>query len=189
MRRLVIVPLVAGAAFISSILAAPAFSLDNGDVAATVTPATPCISIAAVAGGTLQFPSKTFSTNLANVISEVDGPLVTNCSGVTENIYGNGSSASNGAGGAIWTLLSPANPSNAQCVAGETLYSANKYALRHNVAAGDQRFFTESQIAVKLSAADGVQPPYKLQMYMPCSGSLGVGTAMNFTITFTATIP
>ncbi|MBA4181156.1 MAG: hypothetical protein C0506_11255 [Anaerolinea sp.] len=184
MRRLAVVSLVAGAALISSILATPAFSQSSGEIAATVTAAAPCISIAS---GTLGFPSRTLSTSDANSVSEVNGPTVTNCSTVPESVF---ASATDAAGtGAGWFITSPGSLSPVLCAPGGDLTNKNRFALNHFVDAGDQRTLGASLSTIKAAQPVGALAAYKLQLYMPCTSSDGIGTTMSFTITFTATIP
>lgn len=181
MRRFVIVPLVAGAALISSILAAPAFSADNGTVNATVQVTGPCITL----GGTdITFPATKFSTSTTNAIASVGGPSVTNC-GSAAQLHGKGTNAT-GPSSASWNLVGLASKSGV-CGTSGGLLDTNKFAL--NLYNGGDSFLTTAYAQVSTLAAAASFSGYTFELFMPCTGSSGAGATMSFSVSFLAIVP
>lgn len=168
---------VLGALVVVTVFAAsavPAFTADNGSVAATVTVATPCITIDGLTS--IDFGVKSFSTPGApEAFSVVDS--YTNCSSAGENVSARGTNATSGGSPPVtWTLT----PNNNPCDAG-----ANQFAM--SIAKGGTFFLNASSDTQVETLGSGVASTVGLQLHMPCSGSAGTGQQMSFEYIFTAT--
>jgi hypothetical protein len=172
--------------------AAPAFTVDTGTVAVTVTAqaaATPCIT---VAPSTLDFGTLPFST--AGTLSRrfIGGagvsPTATNCGTADQTMTITGSNASSTSG--PWTITGAADGTN-PCP------TVNQFNLTgHREADANQEIrLTTSPVLVRAVGGVGpyVQGPnlsdnFGFTLNMPCQGSNGAGEQKTMTVVFTAAI-
>jgi hypothetical protein len=162
--------------------AGPAFTADNGSVAATVSvaqPPAPCITLStgAVDFGTLPFSDPAAASTPISVASP--GVHVTSCSTADENISLAASDATTASGG-TWDGASSAFSNT--CSLGPNVYepyygSPNGGGLLYN---------TPTQVGPVLGAAQGED--LTLKMRMPCRGSVGAGGTASITFTTLAAL-
>lgn len=143
---------------------------DNGSVDATVTVATPCI---VVTPSVLDFGTVPFGGLASQPLQYM------NCGQADENIYGRATDASGASG--TWTL----DPLRASCAAspGVNHYRLDLYANANALVR--PLGLVDSSIELLGSGASSVDS--SIAIFMPCAGSDGIGDAMSFQITFTAT--
>jgi hypothetical protein len=156
--------------------AAPAWSADSATVSMSVTPATACIQLNS--GSSLSFGTMTFSAPGQPGAQTINpGPEVQNCSSATTKVFGRGTNASNGTG-ANWSLGGVWQPSTStvDCSAG----NVDKF----DVGVATTWLSTADQQVFLLSAGQKAQPP--VYLVMPCTGSSGAGTTMNWSVILTA---
>ena len=159
----------------------------SGTVAATVTPASPCITID---GTTADFGTPVYNTSpsgpdtwtlgTTNSTSPVNQTNIHNCSAAAENIYAHGSNAS-GTAVTSWTLSDSAR---SVCTLGTNTY---KYRLLQAGQSGTQWYLTTADKGIWGNLAAGNNAGWSNFLVMPCSGSSGAGVAMSMTVTYTAT--
>ena len=171
--RLVAAAAIGALAFAAS--AIPAFGDGSGTVDATVTPATPCITLDAssVNFGTLPFST---SSSSASVGVASPGIIYTNCSSQEEKVYGRGSDATGGTG--TWSLT------NGGVCPGLNRYGLDLVVITASVS--NQIPMTTADTLLTTTPAGGPQPT-RLALFMPCTGSTGAGEQMQLHVTYTAT--
>ena len=163
----------AAACFVLSAL--PAFGSDTGTISATVTAATPCITIdtTSVDFGTLGFSTSSFFS--AKVLSHASA--YRNCGATQEAILARGTDAQSGTSAATWSLTQPSWICN--------IATANGYGLELG---SDLTFrFALSKQNASFETLGGNASGYlNLRIDMPCTGSAGAGEKMNFQYILTA---
>lgn len=184
-RRLLSVGLLVGAVASLGLTAAPAFGDDNTVVTATVTAATPCVTIT---NNTINYGTKTFaSTSTGDSTATGSQLTVTNCGSASENIWARGAAMTGTS--ATWTLSSADTLTSCFQDGFASPVTLNRYKHRVDVGTGASTiamYLTTSNAAAgSLTGGGGVSVIPML--YMPCSGSDGSGQVMSTTITFTAT--
>jgi hypothetical protein len=158
--------------------AGPAFSQSSGTVPATVTVASPCVTVPSTA---IDYGTQGFaSTGTGERTSTGAAFQVTNCGLSQEFISVAGQDMTGGT--ATWTL---GNNSQTTCFQdGGTTLTLNRY--KHEVADGTTPYLlttTNQSLGVLSASASKTLTP---KLYMPCSGSDGDGATMITAITFTA---
>lgn len=183
-RMVAVVALLGGLASLG-ISAAPAFSEDSGVVNATVTVASPCLIVPSTA---IDYGTKAFASTSTGESTSTAAPFnVTSCSQAQEIISVSGASMSSATSSAVWTLSSAATTTCFQDGAGQPV-TLNRY--KHEVTSGTTPILLTTSnaslgvVGASGSASDTLSITPKL--YMPCSGSDGVGQTMSTTITFLA---
>ena len=151
--------------------ASPILASDNGTVDATVTVATPCISILTP---TIDFGTLPFSAQ------DIDGTgqysvSYENCGATTERIWAAGTDATGTS--ATWNLIDYLTTACDQ-----PLNTYRIQVARDSISAN----LTETAQALELLASS-TGSYVGTTLFMPCSGSDGVGQVMSFQILFTAT--
>lgn len=181
-KQLLLVAALTGALSTLGLTAGPVFSEDSGEVPATVTVASPCITVPST---TIDYGTKAFATTSTGESTSTAAAFgVTNCSEAQEFVYVSGANMANADGTATWTLSNAASTTCFQNGPG-TPVTLNRY--KHGVTPGtsSEILLTTSNAQLGLvspSATTSVAP----KLYMPCSGSDGVGSIMSTTIFFTA---
>jgi len=150
----------------------PILASDNGTVDATVTVATPCVTVSPsqLDFGTLPFSSLAFP-------GSANRPLqVHNCGSSGEQLFIRGTDATL-AGAAVWTLNAEAQP----CYGG-----LNEYTLIAGTGVGTSTALTKVDQLAETVGADADAATNSLALYMPCAGSNGIGSTLAFQAIFTA---
>jgi hypothetical protein len=151
----------------------PSPAPDNGTVGAQVTVPS---SAACIEVSTASVDFGTLPLGASNMPATPD-ITVTNCSGVTNNIYARGSDAS-GSGGAAWSLVD----STETCA--DTL-GTDHYRLGLAQNFGNTGLSTTNKLLTQLDS--GISADHTARIYTACPGSTGSGTTMSMTLTFLAT--
>jgi hypothetical protein len=160
----------------------PAFSADNGVVAATVTAAAPCITLSNTA---LAFGPQAFSTaSQTKQPTTATSTTVTNCSSNAEKFYAHGTDA-NGSGGATW-----ANVGGTFDFTCATTNTFNQIIFDSVWGSPNYKALGKSDVDLTVpfvgAKAAGSSETYAFGMTMPCTGSVGAGVEMSFQYVFTA---
>jgi len=174
----IVVPAAAALALAASAL--PAFgsgaSTDSSTVQAQVTVAAPCVQ---VTPSTLDYGLRPFSSG--GTISSGNGAIVvTSCSAAEQRLHGRGTDATGSSGS--WTLT----PTLVQTFLGIPLAYCPSEPNRFAVWAGLTPLGHANATVVSAMGA-GSSTSVNATLYMPCSGSVGAGEQMTFSIVFTAT--
>ena len=164
---------MAAAILVAALLSPAAASADTtAEVSAQVTAASPCVT----AGDSIDYGTLRFSTTDPwFVVSESGSTTFTNCSAAAEKIYVRGTRASSTSSDAVWQL----NDST-PCDVGPDSYSHQ---------ANDSETFiwlTGTDQLLVDNAAAGATTTMRTVLLMPCSGSVGSGDTMTFSIVITA---
>lgn len=164
---------IATCCFVAS--AVPVFSADSGTVAASVTAATPCITVtpASVTFGTAGFSN----SSTATVVDSSGTMSFTNCGSAKQRIYGRGTNATGS--GATWTLMTAGSPAN-PCTVGPNSYQQATFRGSTEVILTD----TNTNL---IDLDGGANFTVDGRIRMPCAGSSGAGTSMSFSFVYTAT--
>ena len=170
--------------FVASAL--PAFGGDSGTATLRVTAAAPCLTVGA---DTIDFGVRPFHSGSLAANGHPGTPTitVTNCSPLAANVYGRGTNATGGS--ATWELVT-----SYLCSSGDV----NKYALSvwdgpFAVAGANATALTTTNQALFNDAGQRAEWPaghsqdQLAQLFMPCTGSDGVGEEMSMQIVYTAT--
>lgn len=154
----------------------PAFGAGGGSVNAKVVVAAPCITVGPSTG--VDFGTAGFATATAPVLKAGSPKIsVTNCSGVTENLYARGTDATSSTSSATWTLY-------VCCLPGQNLYM-----LRIFTTTPTARSMTLSKISDLFRAeAPGASETLSSELRMPLTGSAGAGETMTMQVLFTAAL-
>ena len=155
----------------------PAAAAENGTISASVTVAAPCVTT----GAPINYGTLGLAPNGATPAPAPGSSSYTNCSSEVEQIAATGSDATSTTAGstALWTLQS-----QQPCIGTTTL---NQYRV-------EAKDYAQLSLALSSSTASPLHPglapgttePLTTFLYMPCSGSSGVGETMQFTITVIA---
>ena len=185
LKRLLAVGLIVGAVASLGLSAGPVFGDDNVVVTATVTPATPCVTVTSL---TISYGTRSFATSSTGDSSATADPLtVVNCGDTSENVWARGADATGAS--ATWSLSSLGTQTTCYQDGFSSPVTLNRYKHRIDVGTGASLldiYLTINNAAMgSLAGGNGVQVIPML--YMPCSGSDGAGQLMSTTITFTAT--
>lgn len=155
--------------------AVPVFSADSGTVAATVTAATPCITVtpASVSFGTAGFSN----SSTATVADSTGSMSFTNCGSAKERVFGRGTNATGG--GTTWTLMTASSPTN-PCTVGINTYQQSTFV-------GSSEVIITDTNANLIDLNGGANFTLGGRIRMPCAGSAGAGNSMSFSYIYTAT--
>jgi hypothetical protein len=162
--------------------AMPIMAADSGTVDAQVTAATACILVTpdSLDFGTLPFSNVSQFSDASRSVS------YTNCSSASVRVFGRGTDASGSdAGGAFtWGISAP--------LPGCTGTPPNRYwlnTLKPNERGGDDvvAWLSTSNQELEVIGPSATGTVDKIDLFMPCTGSLGGGSTMTFQIIFTAT--
>jgi hypothetical protein len=149
----------------------PAFGADTGTINASVTGASPCITIGATS---VDFGTAGFSTSSAfssKVLSNASS--YTNCASSSEIVMARGTNAHNAGSTATWSL----NPApGAICSNAAT----NVYSLTLSSATTPGNGGLDTSNKSFETAAGGATSNLNLGIFMPCTGSAGAGEKMDF---------
>jgi hypothetical protein len=156
----------------------PTFAGDTGTISASVTAATPCITIGTT---TLDFGTLAFSSSSApgGFKYLTNASSYTNCAGAQEAIFIRGTDATSSVSTAKWLLLGPS--AGSICDAG-----ADKYILQMSSSSTPSTLAVGTTSAAFDTAAAGATPSLSPGIVMPCTGSSGAGEKMNFQYVLTA---
>jgi hypothetical protein len=155
--------------------AVPVFSADSGSVAATVTAATPCITVTPASIG---FGTAGFSSSAAATVVDASGTMsFTNCSSARQRVFGRGSDATGG--GATWDLMTAASPTN-PCTVGPNVFQQATFRDAAEVVLTDA-----NTNLIDIDAGTSFTLGGRIRM--PCAASSGAGNTMSFSFVYTAT--
>ncbi len=162
--------------------AGPAFSDGSGIVNAQVTVASPCLLIN---NSSLNFGTAAFSTSTGGVTAAAADhtTVLTNCGTGPENFRGSATDASGG--GFTWSLIDNTTDVN-PCFATPPLNSYQVAFARTGTSFYVAMTPTSAPLLNDVPAGALLDLTGKVNM--PCSGSNGAGTTMNFQVNFLATL-
>lgn len=159
--------------------ATPMFAADNGTVDATVTLATPCVTMDTTSIG---FGTQVFSTPGNEVIATGNPQVgITNCGAADEVLYGAGTDAASADPNnpAQWALVT-------QAIDCGNNTPNDSYALEVLNANIDALLSTSASTLITLPGNAGSLTIDHL-IHMPCSGSTGAGQTMSMQVIYTVT--
>jgi hypothetical protein len=170
MRR---VPALLAALTLLLVPAAGTNAASSGTVGVSVSVAAPCVTVS----GSFDYGTRMFSTQLNPSKSPTTlGPVVTNCSGVTEGFTGQVSNLTGGQ--ATWTPVSAVNP----CTNGLNTFDLYAYSVN-----GSSGFDLTANTQPSLGTLNDATPSnWSSTFTMPCTGSDGAGSKMSGTISLMA---
>jgi hypothetical protein len=193
MRKLIALAGVLGTAL--TLMAAPAFTADSGNLVVSITaepPPAPCLT---VSPATIDFGTRAFSTPaLRGDAYSATRVRVANCGTASENVAAVGTDASGPSGD--WTLghwATDAPPAGNPCVNRPNLYFLGTNGSSGDVVLQRDTITKTSGLLTQPGGDPGVWNPgaaADIQMYliMPCQGSNGAGEAKTLSATFTAIV-
>jgi hypothetical protein len=170
--------------------AEPALGNESASVTARVTVASPCITVSLENGASsVDFGTLGFSTDQILGAGIDDSASLANCSSQSENISVRGTDATSSTSSATWVLKDTFN-----CSAGEI----NRYRVAPAVFATNPQsnggqpvsnsMWLKTTDQALYTAAASASNPASLMLTMPCTGSDGAGTSMNFQVIYTASL-
>jgi len=156
-----------------------ALAANAGGVQATVTVATPCITVSPVS---VDFGTLGFSPDNGAPAAGFQGLSYTNCGASAEQIFGRGTDAHGPGGTPTWSL--DPTPGTICPARGLNNYRLGVQSTLQPTLIAD---FTTTDQAIETVAANANGLINRLYIHMPCAGSSGAGVTMTFQATFTAT--
>ncbi|HEY4670046.1 MAG TPA: hypothetical protein VIH05_09755 [Tepidiformaceae bacterium] len=187
LKRLLAVGLLVGAVASLGLAAGPAFSADNGAVNATVTVATPCLTVPST---TINYGTKSFATvNTGESTSTGPELSIGSCSEAPQFLAVRGDDMVSNDMSAAWTLSSMAETTTCFQDGAGAASTVDRY--KHELTYGPNTppssvLLTKSLGTLGIMSGIGTGWNITPHLYMPCSGSGGVGQTMNTIIIFTA---
>jgi hypothetical protein len=185
LKRLLAAGLLIAAVASVGLTARPVFSQDSGVVNATVTVATPCLTVPST---TINYGTKGFANTIIGD-SWVNAAqfMVESCSPTPQSLSARGQAMTGIS--AAWSLSSAGLLTTCYQDGPTQPITLNRY--KHKITYGPPAsptviLLTTSDTVLGTMSAIGTAYNVTPRLYMPCSGSDGVGQAMSTTITFTA---
>jgi hypothetical protein len=180
-RLLMLLAALAASAIAAAVLplGPVALAADNATIDATVTPATPCITIDQTS---IDFGTPPFSTTSGESVATAAPPVtVTNCGANDEQLLASGTGADSGDPNspAHWNLV----PQSVDCAS----TAPDTFAIDVPLGTNGVVFLSTNPAAIQAVAGNGGTASIDHEIHMPCSGSSGVGQVMSMQILYTVT--
>lgn len=170
MKRALLIVLAVGAIAAPT----PVAAAGDGEVAAQVTVAAPCITV----GPNIDYGVATFNSPSGTPTARSGVTSYTNCSSAPEQVYARGTDAVSTTSAATWSLTD-----GSVCSAPD-LYQ--HYLVVPQVSVMGGVTLTEVDKLLDNATPAATEREVDAVLYMPCAGSAGAGETMTFAIVFTA---